>query len=323
MINITCYSPQRQFFELENVDEVSDMLPDKNNLVWMDLQDPTPEELDLVRDEFHFHPLAMEDAAASHMRPKINEYDGFYFVVFYSVSVHGHKKHHIHLRELSMFMGGNYLVTIHKLPVPELEGARHRWAQNLEEIDRGIGILLYSLMDAMVDNYFPVLDTLAEKLEKLEDTIYEENSDGNIGDLLAVKRDLLRLRRVLAPERDVLNVLTRRDSPIFNRRTLEYFQDIYDHILRITEAIDNFRDLASSALEARLSVSSNNLNKVMRTMTAATIILMTDALIAGIYGMNFVNIPELHWEYGYFGSLALMLVISIGLLIFFKKRGWF
>jgi magnesium transporter len=220
-------------------------------------------------------------------------------------------------------MGGNYLVTIHKLPVPELDEAHHRWAQNLEEIDRGIGILLYSLLDAMVDNYFPVLDTLAEHLEKLEDTIYEENSDGNVADLLSVKRDLLRLRRVLAPERDVLNVLTRRDTPIFNRRTMEYFLDIYDHILRITEAIDNFRDLASSALDARLSVSSNNLNKVMRTMTAASIILMSDALISGIYGMNFDNIPELHWEYGYFGVLVLMLVNSVGLLIFFKKRGWF
>ncbi len=131
------------------------------------------------------------------------------------------------------------------------------------------------------------------------------------------------LRRVAAPERDVINILSRRDNPILSEKTRIYFQDVYDHLVRVTDAADNYRDFLNSAVDANLAVISNDLNKVMRTLTATSIILMTNALIAGIYGMNFENIPELKWQYGYFYCLGLMLTVSVGLYYFFKRKNWF
>jgi len=322
MIKIIYRNKHQGFIELNNLDEISDIIADKANLLWLDLDSPDLDELNKVAFEFDFHPLAIEDAAMAHVRPKVNEYQNYYFVVFYSILFES-KLSQINLREISMFLGENYLVTVHTQAIPELTEAKNRWEKNLQEIERGIGVLLYSLIDTLVDNYFPVVDTLSDMIEDLEEDLFAAKSKTVISSLLKIKRNLIQMRRVVAPERDVLNVLLRRENPIFSQRTLEYFQDIYDHIIRITDAIDNYRDLLSSTLDANLSVVSNDLNKVMRTMTAASIILMTDSLLAGIYGMNFENMPELRMEYGYFGLIFVMAAISSSLLYFFKKRGWF
>ena len=138
-----------------------------------------------------------------------------------------------------------------------------------------------------------------------------------------LKKLFLQLRRIAGPERDVLNVLTNRDSPIFNETNLVYFRDIYDHLLRVGDTLDLYRDQLSSTMDANLAIVSNNLNAVMRTLTVASIILMTSSLIAGIYGMNFDNMPELRWHYGYHAVLAVLVVVGGGLLIYFKRRGFF
>jgi magnesium transporter len=163
-------------------------------------------------------------------------------------------------------------------------------------------------------------------VEELEDLIFDESKTyrrNYIATTLELKRNLINLRRIAAPERDLLNVLTSQESPIFSEKTNIYFQDVYDHLVRVTDSLDSYRDLLSGALDANLAVISNDLNKVMRTLTAASIILMTDALIAGIYGMNFVDIPELKWAYGYPYCLALMIVASLGLWAYFKRKNWF
>lgn len=314
-----------KFEHVDDLDEVSDLIKDKENLVWIDLNKPTSEELQKIAEEFNFHHLAMEDASQQHQRPKVDAYDNFYFVVFYSLSI-ADDENKFKATEIDMFMGENFLVTIHYEDVPALKEANKRWMNNADQINRDIGVLLYSLLDTMVDNYFPVLDNLIDQVEELEDLIFEENKGHQrnyIQTTLGIKRNLINMRRIAAPERDLLNVLTRRDSPIFSDKTNIYFQDVYDHLVRVTDSLDSYRDLLSGALDANLAVISNDLNKVMRTLTATSIILMTNALIAGIYGMNFENMPELKWEYGYFGVLALMVIITVSLYTFFKRKNWY
>jgi magnesium transporter len=314
-----------KFSHVENLDEVSDLLKDKDNLLWIDLNKPSPDELKKIGEEFAFHPLALEDASRQHQRPKVDEYEDFYLVVFYSLD-YDMETNRFRATEIDMFMGENFLVTVHYNEVPALQEAKKRWQSNYYEINRDIGVLLYSLLDTLVDECFPVLDTIIDQVEELEDQIFLETHGRRQNftqNILAIKRNLINLRRIVGPERDLLNVITRHDSPIFSEKTNVYFQDVYDHLVRVTDTVDSYRDLLSSALDANLSVISNDLNLVMRTLTACSIILMTDALIAGIYGMNFTNMPELSWQYGYPYCICLMVVVSALIWWFFKRKKWF
>ncbi|HEX5689849.1 MAG TPA: magnesium/cobalt transporter CorA, partial [Roseiflexaceae bacterium] len=215
-----------------------------------------------------------------------------------------------------------YLVSVHEGDIPAIDDTIKRWRANDEQFGNDAGALLYELFDAIVDDYFPVIDQLAEKVEVIEEQIFERFREEALQEVFALKRDLLHVRRVVAPERDVLNILIRREVPIFERGTILYLQDVYDHIVRITDSIDTYRDLLSSALDAFLSVQSNRLNQILKVLTVTSIVLMCDALIAGIYGMNFEFMPELHWAHGYAFALGLMVVVSVSLVLFFRWRKW-
>jgi magnesium transporter len=185
-----------------------------------------------------------------------------------------------------------------------------------------IGILLYSMLDTIVDNYFPVVDSIVDRVEDLETEIFEHYNQQAIESIFSLKKDLLGLRKVLAPERDVLNILVRRDLPIFDQQTLLYFQDLYDHIVRITDSVDTYRDLLSSALDSYLSMQSNRLNITVQTLTSLSIILMSVAGITGWYGMNFAVMPELQSPFGYPGVMLGVVLVVIAEVIFFKRKGW-
>jgi magnesium transporter len=223
---------------------------------------------------------------------------------------------------MSLFVGANFLVSVHQGPIEAIDNTIKRWQQNEEQFGRDVGVLLYELLDAIVDDYFPVIDQLAERVEDIEQQIFERFRSDALQDVFGLKRDLLNVRRIVAPERDVLNILIRREVPIFERNTILYLQDVYDHIVRITDSIDTYRDLLSSALDAFLSVQSNRLNQILKVLTIASIVLMTDALIAGIYGMNFDYMPILHSPYGFAISIVLMVALSLGLIAFFRWRKW-
>ncbi len=305
----------------------------------------------------------------------------------------------IMLRELSMFLGENYLITVHEDPIPEFDEVARRWLRNIEEMKAELGvsdhpqgtrqltpmeaaaltptrgnrtatqtlsqqqattedavasptlklsqdalaiheppgqvveaaegqpqgsarsgILLYSLLDTIVDSYFPVVDSIVDRVEDLEEQIFERFNPSALESVFLLKKDLLALRKVLAPERDVLNILTRRDLPIFEEHTIIYFQDVYDHVVRITDSIDTYRDLLSSALDSFLSMQSNRLNITVQTLTAVSIILMTIASFTGWYGMNFQNMPELKTGYPVL-TVVVGVVVAIE-VVFFKRRGW-
>ena len=307
-----------------SLDELDAIVADPRHLLWIDLEDPTERDFELLRQEFGFHPLAIEDARRRHERPKLDVYENYLFLVFYAVR-NSDDRELFATQELSLFIGKNYLVTVHHEPCPEIEAIAERWreqADQIEESKQRVALLLYALLDTIVDNYFPILDALAERTDRLEEAIFEGKDQHALEELFQLRKRLLALRRVVGPERDVLNVLTRRDIELLGPDTAVYFQDVYDHILRVTDAIDTYRDLLASALDAYLSVVSNNLNKVMRTLTAWSIILMSLALIAGIYGMNFHLIPSEDWAQGFEFATSLMLVLGVALFTVFKAIDW-
>jgi magnesium transporter len=291
-------------------------------IVWLDLSDPGDDEIALLESQFHFHPLAIEDAARSHERPKVDAYDAYYFVVFYA-AYYDPAHDHVDTQSIGLFISTNYLVTVHRRPLPEIGEVMDRWRLPRSPLNGRTSVLVHALLDALVDDYFPLMDQVADRVESLEDEIFVHFDESAIHSVFALKRDLLSLRRVVAPERDVLNVLLRRQLPVFQPEDMVYMQDVYDHIVRVTDSIDTYRDLVSSALDSYLSLQSNRLNQIMKLLTMASIVLMTDALIAGIYGMNFRFMPELNWLFGYGWALLLMVLSTVGLVIYFQRRRWF
>ena len=321
MAELTVCDNHKQFYTDISTADIGELLHDPNRTIWLDLEHPSEKDIALLREEFNFHPLSIEDATRSHERPKIDAYDNYYFMVLYGACYNA-DTNKLELEPLNLFVGSNYLVSVHKGAVRQIDETRQRWQQAASPMGNTVGALLYALLDAVVDEYFPLIDLIADKVEDLEDGIFTHFEEGLIEQIFGLKKDLLKLRRVVSPERDVMNVLLRRELPIFKQEELIYLQDVYDHIVRVTDSVDTYRDLLSSALDSYLSLQSNRLNQIVKVLTIASISLMSAALIAGIYGMNFDFMPELHWRYGYPYALLLMVGVSVGLVAVFKRLKW-
>jgi magnesium transporter len=305
-----------------DADDIDRFIAEPANALWLDLDTAETEDLSLLQREFAFHELAVEDATRKGQRPKIDQYDGFAFLVFYAVT-DAALAEGLRLCEVAMFVGPNYLVTVHEGAVTELEETAARWQRNIERVDSSIGALLYSLLDSITDNYFPVVDAVADAVEEIEASVFEQFDERALEDIFRLKKALLGMQRVVAPERDVMNVLIRRDLPLLGERSVAYFQDVYDHLVRVTDSIDIYRDLLSSVLDAYLSMASHRLNQVIKTLASWTIPLMAGALITGIYGMNFDYMPELHWRLGYLWALALIGGAMLTIVLYFWRKRWF
>jgi magnesium transporter len=303
------------------IDDIDAFLADESNLLWLDIDLSRTPDLSVLTREFDFHELSLEDAVRHRQRPKIDHYPDYHFIVFYSVDASS-PVDDLQLCQISMFVGKNYLVTVHDGRLAEIEESARHWRENIDKINRTVGVLLYSLLDTLVDGYFPVIDRVVDAVEDVEEAIFERYSQDALQQIFRLKKSLLNLRRVVAPERDVLNVLIRRDAPLFGAESYAYFQDVYDHLVRVSDSIDIYRDLLSSALDSYMSVTSNRLNEIMRTLTGWSIPLMTGALFAGIWGMNFEYMPELQWRLGYALALTVIWSSVLGIAIFLRRRRW-
>lgn len=303
------------------LDEQSALEAFKSNegVLWIDIHghDATS-TAELLTTQLGFHPLAVEDALSPYERPTLQRYDGVLFLTAHAVEACEDSERY---REIAFFLGTHFLVTVHTEPVPLLHNWMERWVAMPHRIGKTPAQLLHLLLDAIVDDYFPLGDALEEKADDLEEAIF---SAGNVqaADILRLKRRLLELRQHISPLRDILNALLRRDVELIPDDVIPYLQDVYDHTLRIAELADLNRDIIASVLDAHLSVVSNRLNEVMRILTVISTILMSAALIAGIYGMNFVHMPELHWRAGYPFAGMLMVAVGIAEWYIFKRKGW-
>jgi magnesium transporter len=271
--------------------QIDEALKRPNSLVWLDIDDPTEEKLAVLAQEFGFHELTIEDSLHLHQRPKIEQYDTYFFVVAYGMSIEsGALAEH----ELAVFVGRNYLVTVRKSPPYDLDPVVKRWEANSELTAEGGGYLLYVLLDEIVDGYFDALDHYEDRSEGLEDAVFgDETRDDLQSELFGLKKDLVRFRRMISPLREVLDVMQRRTVGVVTPALEPYYRDVYDHVLRATDFVDSLRDILTSVLEASLAVISNRLNEVMKSLTSWAAIILVPTLIAGIYGMNFRHMPEL------------------------------
>lgn len=301
--------------------DISDLCLGEKNIVWADVSDPTSEDFTELAEEFNFHPLSIEDCHNAHERPKVEEYKGYYFIVLYEAELVG-PENHLELRELNIFLGANYLVTVHSRPIRAVETAARLWREWTDRAEHGAGLLAYLLMDAIVDDYLPLLDVMSERMDDLEDSIFGEFDQHSIEEIFRIKKQLLYLRRSITPLRDVFNTMLRREQPIFARETHVYFQDVFDHIIRVADTIDTLRDMLGSTMDAYLSIQGNRMNMVMKRLTSIATILMSVTLVAGIYGMNFTYMPELHTRYGYVFALFAMFLIGLSLYLYLRKIKW-
>ena len=285
---------------------------------WLDIADPSSHDLDLAADELSLHPLAVEDAKHRHQRPKIDQYDGHYFIVFYAVE---RVDAELKFDELSIFVAKNAIVTVHEGAVEVVDAVEKRWRDGRLN---DVGMLLHALLDGAVDRYFPIADALGDAVDAVEATIVEPGRRDfltPLRELFLAKRQLLLLRQHVAPEREVLAELARGDLKLFPRATTVYFQDVYDHVVRVTDEIDTFRDLASNVIDAHLAAASNRLNEVMKLLTSIATILLVVGVITSFFGMNFTLLPYASTEW--FWATVLALIAVSGLLVwFFRRVGW-
>lgn len=320
MIKVILHNDANGVVSETRIEDLDKVIQQPDCVLWVDVTDPTPEEVAYIGKEFSFHPLALEDTLTPDIRPKIDQYEGYQFLVFYGLTVvEGDVQSH----QVDVFVGKTFMVTFHDSHLHVIHETANRWQANVASMGHhGTGFLLYSLLDSLVDGYFPVLDHIADEAERLEESILAAGQPALQAAILQLRRDLLMIRRVAGPERDIMNVLVRRDPPLFSRKEIVYFQDVYDHLLRVTDTVDIYRDMLSSVLEANLSMVSYTLNIVVKRLTASSIILMSMSLIAGVYGMNFAYMPELDWRLGYPFALALMGIIAIIEVCLFRRIDW-
>jgi magnesium transporter len=297
-----------------------DLPREGDQLTWFDLDRSQVAQIKELAEHLGVHPLALEDAIEARQRPKIDQYGDHYFLVFYAVvEAEGGSRE----SEVSIFVGPGYLLTVHNPDCAPLEDVARRWRSAGGNHGKNPdGMLLYAIIDSIVDGYFPVIDAIGERIEELESTIVEGHLHASRADIFAIRQSILRLRRIVAPERDVLNHLMRQDTPVFTLQEAMRFSDVYDHLMRAFDWLETYRDQMSTLLDLHTATAANNLNKTMQTLTVSSIILMTASLVAGIYGMNFDSMPELHWRWGYPLSLLLMLVLGILLILMFKRKRW-
>jgi magnesium transporter len=299
--------------------KVSEVLKEDGTLVWLDVDRPTPEVMAGLQEEFGFHELAIEDSLQPHQRPKAEQYSGYYFLVCYMIDV---VDHGIRGRELAAFVCDRFLVTVRKEPDIDLDPVVKQWEAHPDQLVEGGGYLLYVLLDRIVDGYFEAIDSLEDRTEDLEDVVLGDDAHDARAEIFAIRKQLFKARRAIAPLRDVLDSLQRRTLPLVTDRLEPYYRDVYDHVLRITDYIDTLRDILSSMFDAHLSAVSNRLNETVKRLTSWAAIVAVPTLIASVYGMNFRHMPELSWRFGYPYALALMAGLSVFLYRFFKRKDW-
>ena len=295
---------------------------DADDKLWVDILDPVHEVIEpLLEERFGFHELAAEDTLSATTLPKYDAFPTYDFFIFRTVDVNV-SEHASETFKISAFLGRNFLFTVHRPTVHAIDHVWNRLPGDRRMLERGTDFLLYSIVDEMVDAHFPLLETIEEAVDDLQDRIFEYAEPDQLDELLHLKRDMNVLRRHSLPQRELLNQISRGDTQFIQNQHLIYFRDVYDHMFRISETIDVDREQMTGTMEAYLSVIANRTNETMKVLTIFSAVMLPLTVIAGIYGMNFEHMPELKWLYGYPFALGLMAVTTIVLLFFFWRSGW-
>jgi magnesium transporter len=293
--------------------------------VWVDLADPTDDELRLLTDVFHFHPLAVEDAVAELHHPKIESYDGYLYLILHGIDYQRSRDEDSFVtHDTDFFLGPNYLVTVHDGKTRSIAGVQETCGRNDLILGEGPGALMHRIVDRMVDNYRPEIDQLEQWLDELEVEVFDTPKKETLREILSVKHDVTALRRIAMPQRDAVARLARREYPKINEELTYRFRDVYDNLVRIADEGLIFQDRITSLLDAHYSNVSNRLNEIMRVLTVLTVIVAPLTLVAGIYGMN-MKLPGVANDTDprpFWRLIGAMAATVIGMLVFFRRRRW-
>jgi magnesium transporter len=320
MITIFRYSEATGFEEAHDPGALVE-LPPKDTYVWVDLQAPTPEEADVLTRVFGFHPLAVEDCWHEPQHSKVDDYGNHLFMVVHGVrydAEHDEFKTH----ELNVFLGASYLVTFHTYHSRSIDYAKENVRRHPPLMARGMDFVLHQIIDRVIDNYFPKLEIIENKIDELESDLIADARPELVTRIFELRRAVANLRRVATQEREMVVQISRGDFPFISEKAQVYFRDVYDHLFRVVEGADTHRETLNVMVQVYVSMVSNQLNHTMRVLTLIATVMLPLTVITGIYGMNFDFMPELHWKIGYPLVLAVMGVVSVLMLTYFRRRNW-
>ena len=279
-------------------------------------------EIEKVGKYYNLHPLILEDIVNTSQRPKIDEYNDYLFLVL--KMMYYDEDENIISEQVSLVLGHNYVLTFQESEGDVFESLRDRIRFGKGRIrNESADYLLYTLIDAVVDNYFLIIETMGNKIEDLEDNLFSGLTQGEIShEIQNLKREILKIRRSIYPLREVISRIEKSESELIEAKTKHFFRDVFDHIIQISETIDIYREMIWSLMDMYMTNISNKMNEVMKVLTIIATVFIPLTFIAGIYGMNFENIPELHYEYSYHILWAVMIVLFLGMLLYFKRKKW-
>lgn len=319
LVNCVAYTRGQKLSDIP-VEDISERLKDPECFVWVALKDPSPAELAVIKDEFGLHELAVEDAHHGHQRPKLEEYGTSLFIVMHLLETAGEE---IRTGELAMFVGPQYVVSVRRDADQGFAEIRRRCEHEPQLLRNGAGYVLYALMDTVVDRYVPVLDALMDEFEEVETRIFSgQTTRAQIEQIYSLKQKLMVVDHAVVPLIEVVGKLHGGRVPAVCAGLPDYFRDVYDHVLRLKQSIDNLRDMITTAIGVNLSLVTLQENEVTKKLAAYAALVAVPTAVAGVYGMNFNHMPELDWVYGYPMAVGLMVVVDLYLVYRFRKTGW-
>jgi magnesium transporter len=319
LVNCAAYRHGRKVADVP-VNEIHTYVPQDDCFVWVALKDPEPDELDAMQVEFGLHDLAVEDARHGHQRPKLEEYGNTLFAVLHTIEP---LENELEVGEIAIFVGPNFVLSVRRNARRGFAEVRTRCENEPALLQCGSAYVLYALMDAVVDRYFPILDALDSEIETIEERIFgEQNTRANVEAVYAVKRKLLTLKHAVSPQMESISKLFGGRVPQSCMGLEDYFRDVYDHLVRMNQSIDSLRDTLTTAISVNLSLVAMQSNEVGKRLAAYAALVAVPTMVAGVYGMNFSNMPELHWVYGYPLVLGIMVVLDCYLFYRFRKAQW-
>ena len=320
LINCVAYQEGKKLSDIP-VEDISEHLKQADTFVWVALRDPAPADITLMQEEFGLHELAVEDALRGHQRPKLEEYGDSLFVVVQIVELAGDE---LNVGQLAVFAGENYVLSVRRDANQGFLGVRARAEREPHQLKKGAGFVLYALVDAVVDRYFPVVDMLESELESIEDHIFgmQGKQRANVERLYELKRKAQTLRHAVVPLMDAVGRLYGGRVPGVVLETQDYFRDVHDHLYRIAGRLDAVRDTINTAIQVTLSMVAIEENEVSKKLASYAAIFAVFTAFAGVWGMNFEFMPELKWKWGY--PLALLTMVGVCAYLYrrFKKAGW-
>jgi magnesium transporter len=308
-------------------DQLPELLADKTNVIWVDLMGETPEQVDnavdILTNVFKFHHLTIEDSIETRNQPKIEAFPNYFYFIVHGVKPDETSSFNFATKELDGYLGDNFVVTFHKERFRSIKIVKQQLRNSPFACQRGAPYVLHQILDQLVDLYMPIVDDFDDTINELEERVLRmRGGNAILQELMKLRRSVARLRRISARQLDVLYRIAHGEFPQIPEANLPFFRDVHDHLQRISDLAENYRDLVGGLFDIHFSVIATKTNDVMKTLAVVSAIILPLSLIAGIYGMNFENMPELKSRNGYFLTLGVMVAVTVMLLVYFWRRGW-